>query len=83
MYPYAGVTASWFDMHARYEFDEDIGLDPFTMDFEYDTAFQATFGIAYRMGGFAAYGEYNWADQSSLAAGLSVTVPFNNRSTTP
>jgi len=83
MYPYAGLTASWFHMNARYEFDEDFGLEPFSLDFEYDAAFQATLGIAYRIGGFAAYGEYNWADESSLAAGLSVTVPFNNRSATP
>lgn len=83
MVPYGGVSVSWFDMRARYEFDPDFGLEPIAMDFTYDEEFQLTLGIAYRVGGIDAYGEYNWADQSSLAAGLSVTVPFNSRSATP
>jgi hypothetical protein len=83
LYPYFGVTVNWFDLGVDYEFEEDIPLDPIRLDFEYDTEFQLTLGMAYRVGGFSAYGEYNFADQSSLAAGLSVTLPFNGRSATP
>ncbi len=83
MYPYAGVTLNWFDLAVDYQFEEDIPLDPIQLDFEYDTEFQLTLGMAFRVGGFSAYGEYNFADQSSLATGLSVTFPFNSRSATP
>jgi hypothetical protein len=83
MCPYAGLSVNWFDMGLEYVFEEETGLDPFRLDFEYDAELQLTLGIAYRMGGLAVYGEYNWADQSSLATGLSVTYPFNNRSATP
>lgn len=83
VYPYAGLSMDWFDMRVDYVFEEDIGLDPFRLDFEYDAEFQLTLGMAYRVGGFSAYGEYNLADQSSVAAGLSVTFPFNSRSATP
>lgn len=83
MCPYAGLSVNWFDMGLEYVFEGEIGLDPFRLDFEYDAELQLTLGIAYRMGGMAVYGEYNWADQSSLATGLSVTYPFNNRSATP
>ncbi len=83
MYPYMGFTANWFELDLHYEFDEDFGLDPINLNFDYDEEFQLTLGIAYRLGVFAAYGEYNWADQSSLATGLSVTVPSNSRSATP
>lgn len=82
-YPYAGVTVNWFELAVDYEFEEDIGLEPFRLDFDYEAAFQMTLGIAYRLGGISAYGEYNLADESSLATGLSVTFPFNNRSATP
>jgi hypothetical protein len=83
VYPYAGLSMDWFDMQLDYVFDESYGLDPFHLNFDYDTSFQLTLGIAYRVSGLAAYGEYSLAEQSSVAAGLSVTFPFNNRSATP
>jgi hypothetical protein len=70
-------------MGLEYVFPPDYGLDPFVLDFEYDAELQLTFGIAYHLGGVAVYGEYNYADQSSLAAGLSVTYPSNSRSAAP
>jgi hypothetical protein len=82
MYPYLGVSADWFEMDIRYDFGEG-SLEPIALDYRYDVAFQMTFGFAYRLGGLAAYGEYNLASQSSVAGGLSVTFPFNSRSATP
>jgi hypothetical protein len=83
MYPYLGLSMSWFDMGVHYKFDEDFGLEPIQMDFEYDASLQLTFGMAYRVGGLAVYGEYSVANQDALAAGLSVTFPFNSGSATP
>jgi hypothetical protein len=83
MYPYLGLSMNWFDMGVQYEFEDDFGLEPIQLDFEYDASFQLTFGMAYRLGGLAVYGEYSLADQDALAAGLSVTFPFNSGSATP
>jgi len=83
MYPYMGFTANWFDLDLHYEFEEDWGLEPINLNFEYEEEFQLTLGISYRLGVISAYGEYNWAGQSSLATGLSITVPSNSRSATP
>jgi hypothetical protein len=83
MYPYAGVSVNWFDMAVHYEFEEDTGLEPIELNFNNDASFQLTLGMAYRVGGLAVYGEYSVADQDALAAGLSVTFPFNSGSATP
>lgn len=83
MYPYAGLTLNWFELNVDYRFDEQIGLEPFRLEYPYDVELQLTLGMAYRVGGFTAYGEYNLADQDALAAGLSVTLPFNSRSAAP
>jgi len=83
MAPYGALSVNWYDMGLEYVFPPDYGLDPFVLDFEYDAELQLTFGIAYHLGGVAVYGEYNYADQSSLAAGLSVTYPSNSRSAAP
>lgn len=83
MYPYAGLTVNWFELKVDYHFEEDFGLEPFQLEYPYDAELQLTLGMAYRVGGITAYGEYNLADQDALAAGLSVTFPFNSRSATP
>ena len=83
LYPYAGLSMDWFDMQLDYVFPEEWALDPFHLDFDYNTDFQLTLGVAYHVSGFSAYGEYSLADESSVAAGLSVTFPFTNRSATP
>lgn len=83
MYPYGGLSANWYEMDVRYEFETDSELEPIELDYRYDVEFQMTLGIAYRLSGITAYGEYNLSDQNCLAGRLSVTFPFNSRSTTP
>ena len=83
IYPYMGLTVNRFDLDLHYEFEEDWDLAPINLNFEYEEELQLTLGISYRLGVFAAYGEYNWASQNSLATGLCVTVPSNSRSATP
>lgn len=83
MYPYAGLSADWYEMDIRYQFEQDSTLEPIELDYRYDVEFQLTLGIAYQLGGIAAYGEYSLADQSCLAGGLCVTFPFNSRSARP
>ncbi len=81
VYPYAGVSATWFDMDVNYRFDEP-GLDPIALAFQSDGDFQLTMGVSYRVAFLAAYGEYNLAAQSSVAAGLAISFPFSDRSVT-
>lgn len=83
MYPYGGLSVDWFDMGVDYRFEDDTGLEPFQLDYQYDAAFQLTLGIAYQVRGLAAYGEYNLAAQNSVAVGLSVTFPFKSKGATP
>jgi hypothetical protein len=68
-------------MDVDYHFEDE--LEPLQLNYQYDAAFQLTLGIAYRVRGMSAYGEYNLANQNSVAVGLSVTFPFNSRSATP
>jgi len=81
MYPYAGLSISWYSMAIRYRFD-DIDVEPVELDFSSNADLQLTLGVSYRIGFVAAYGEYNVASEHSVAAGLSVQFPFSNRSVT-
>lgn len=78
-YPYAGVAVDWYRFDVHYEIE---GLDPVDLSFNADEGFQLTLGASYRVGFIAAFGEYNFADQNTLAAGLSVNFPFSSRSVT-
>ena len=79
LYPYAGVAIDWYRFGVHYEID---GLDPVDLQFKADEDFQLTLGASYQVGFVAAFGEYNFADQNTLAAGLSVNFPFSSRSVT-
>lgn len=77
VYPYAGVAVDWYRFGVHYEVE---GFDPVDLQFNADQNFQFTLGASYRVGFVAAYGEYNFADQNTLAAGLSLNFPFSSRS---
>jgi len=79
MYTYAGVAIDWYRFGVHYELD---GIDPIDLSFQANEDFQLTLGASYRVGFVAAFGEYNFADQNTLAAGLSVNFPFTSRSVT-
>jgi hypothetical protein len=79
LYPYAGVAVDWYRFNVHYEIE---GLDPIDLSFNADAGFQLTLGASYRVGFIAAFGEYNFADQNTLAAGLSANFPFSSRSVT-
>jgi hypothetical protein len=79
LYPYLGVAVDWYRFGVHYEYE---GLDPVDLQFNADAGFQLTLGASYRVGFVAAFGEYNFADQNTLAAGLSVNYPFSSRSVT-
>jgi hypothetical protein len=79
LYPYAGVAVDWYRFGVHYEID---GFDPVDLEYKADQDFQLTLGASYRVGFVAAYGEYNFASQNTLAAGLSVNFPFSSRSVT-
>ncbi len=79
LYPYAGVAVGWYRFGVHYELE---GYDPVDLRLSADHDFQLTLGASYRVGFVAAYGEYNFADQNTLAAGLSVNYPFSSRSVT-
>jgi hypothetical protein len=80
LYPYMGISVDWYRFGVHYEIDEDI--DPIDLMFKADAEFQLTLGASYQVGFVAAFGEYNFADQNTLAAGLSVNYPFSSRSVT-
>jgi hypothetical protein len=76
MYAYGGLSIDWFEMEVNYRFEDDT--EPFQLDYQYDAAFQLTLGIAYRMRGLAAYGEYNLRPEfrgGGLVAHLSLQQP--------
>jgi hypothetical protein len=77
--PYAGLSVNWWNMDVRYRFDE-AGLEPIALNFTSDAELQMTLGVSYQAGFLAAYGEYNVAQQNTVAAGLSVSFPFSSRS---
>jgi hypothetical protein len=79
LYPYAGLAIDWYRFDVHYEVD---GTAPVDLSFRANEDFQLTLGVSYQVGFIAAYGEYNVADQNSLAAGLSVDFPFSSRSVT-
>ena len=79
LYPYAGLGIDWYRFGVHYEIE---GLEPIDFRFKADESFQLTLGASYQVGFVAAYGEYNFADQNTLAAGLSVKFPFFSRSVT-
>jgi hypothetical protein len=79
MYPYAGFAIDWYRFGVHYEID---GIEPVDLMFKADEDFQLTLGFSYRVGFVAAFGEYNFADQNTLAAGLSGNFPFSSRSVT-
>jgi Family of unknown function (DUF6588) len=81
IYPYGGVSISWYTMAIRYGFD-DISVEPVELDFNSNADLQLTLGVSYQVGFVAAYGEYNVASEHSVAAGLAVRFPFSNRSVT-
>ena len=81
-YPYAGLSVNWWRMHVRYEFDDLGTTAPVDLSFVTSGDLQMTLGVSYRVGFLAAYGEYNLAEQNTVAAGLSVNFPFSNRSVT-
>lgn len=78
-YPYAGVAIDWYRFGVHYEID---GLEPIDLQFSADEDIQLTLGASLQVGFVAAFGEYNFADQNTLAAGLSVSFPFSSRSVT-
>lgn len=78
-YPYAGVAVDWYRFGVHYEVE---GYDPVNLEFAADQDFQFTLGASYRVGIFDAYGEYNFAAQNTLAAGLAINFPFSSRSVT-
>jgi hypothetical protein len=80
MYPYAGVAIDWYRFGVHYEYDDSF--EPVDLMFKADEDFQLTLGVSYQVGFVAAFGEYNFADQNTLAAGLSVNFPFSSRSVT-
>jgi hypothetical protein len=79
LYPYAGVAVDWYRFGVHYEVD---GYDPVNLNLNADHDLQLTLGASYRVGFVAAYGEYNFASQNTLAAGLSFNFPFSSRSVT-
>jgi hypothetical protein len=79
LYPYAGFAVDWYRFGVHYELE---GYDPVDLRLDADQNFQLTLGASYRVGFVAAYGEYNFADQNTLAAGLSFNFPFSSRSVT-
>jgi hypothetical protein len=79
VYPYAGLSVNWWKMDLRYRFDEE-GLEPVSLSFTADAELQLTLGVSCQVGFMAAYGEYNLAGQDTVAAGLSIGFPFNDRS---
>jgi hypothetical protein len=79
LYPYAGLAVDWYRFGVHYELD---GVDPIDLAFDANADFQLTLGASYRVGFVAAYGEYNFADQNTLAAGLAFVFPFSSRSVT-
>jgi hypothetical protein len=79
MYPYAGFSVDWYRFGVHYEFE---GSEPVDLMFRADEDFQLTLGFSYRVGLVAAFGEYNFAEQNTLAAGLSASFPFSSRSVT-
>ncbi|HET6348038.1 MAG TPA: DUF6588 family protein [Candidatus Krumholzibacteria bacterium] len=79
IYPYAGLSIDWYRFGVHYETD---GIDPIDIRYQTNEDFQLTLGASYQVGFVAAYGEYNFADQNTLAAGLSVNFPFSSRSVT-
>ncbi|HEX5133300.1 MAG TPA: DUF6588 family protein [Candidatus Krumholzibacteria bacterium] len=81
-YPYAGLSVGWWEMDVHYGFDEVVSADPQVVEFRTNGDFQMTLGVSYQVGFIAAYGEYNFAAQNTVAAGLSVNFPFSNRSVT-
>jgi len=81
IYPYAGLSISWYRMAIRYRFD-DINVEPVELDFSSNADLQLTLGVSYQVGFVAAYGEYNLASEQSVTAGLAVRFPFSNRSVT-
>jgi hypothetical protein len=81
IYPYGGLSISWYTMAVRYRFD-DINVEPVELDFSSNADLQLTLGVSYEVGFVAAYGEYNVASEHSVTAGLAVRFPFSNRSVT-
>ena len=79
LYPYAGAAVDWYRFGVHYEIE---GFDPVNLTYSADQDFQLTLGASYRVGFLAAYGEYNFASQNTLAAGLSFNFPFSSRSVT-
>jgi hypothetical protein len=79
IYPYAGLSVNWWKMDVRYRFDEP-GFEPVELDFTSDAELQMTLGASYRVGFVAAYGEYNFARENTVAVGFSMNFPFNDRS---
>jgi Family of unknown function (DUF6588) len=69
----------WYQFGVNYQIE---GIDPISLSFQEYNSFQLTLGASYQVGFVAAYGEYNFADQNTLAAGLSVSFPFSSRSVT-
>jgi hypothetical protein len=82
LYPYAGVAIDWYRFGVHYEFEDYDDLEPVDLQFNANEDFQLTLGVSYQVGFVAAFGEYNFADQNTLAAGLSVKFPFSSRSVT-
>lgn len=79
LYPYLGLAIDWYRFGVHYEIS---GIEPIDLQFDANAGFQLTLGASYRVGFVAAFGEYNFADQNTLAAGLSVNYPFSSRSVT-
>jgi hypothetical protein len=79
LYPYAGFAVDWYHFGVHYEID---GYDPIDLEFRAEEDIQLTLGASFQFGFAAAFGEYNFADQNTLAAGLSVSFPFSSRSVT-
>lgn len=81
VYPYGGLSVNWFLMDVNYR-SELTGLEPISLELRPSSEVQMTLGVSWRVAFLAAYGEYNVADQNSVAAGLSVNFPSTDRSVT-
>jgi len=79
VYPYAGLSVNWWRMDLHYRFDEE-GVDPIELDFTSNAELQLTLGVSYQTGLLGLYGEYNFARQNTVAAGVSVSFHSNSRS---
>lgn len=74
VYPYAGLSVNWWRMDVQYTVDD---IETVALDLASDAELQMTVGISYQAGLIGLYGEYNFAQENTVAAGLSVSFHSN------